>query len=130
MAATKPTTAQLATSIQNVFSVPLDPWPIGAELIRAGKPVAKGMVIARSDDRRAFTGVWECTPGTFDWTYTWDETISVVAGRVTITDLGGEPRVFTTGDVVHFPVGLHATWTVHETVRKVYALISPEPLDL
>jgi uncharacterized cupin superfamily protein len=130
MAVSKPTTAEPATSVQNVFSVPLDPWPIGPELIRAGKPVAKGMVIARSDDRRTFTGVWECTPGTFDWTYTWDETISVVAGRVTITDLGGEARTFKTGDVVHFPIGLHATWAVHETVRKVYALISPEPLDL
>jgi hypothetical protein len=88
------------------------------------------MVIARSEDRRTFTGVWECTPGTFDWTYTWDETISVVAGRVTITDRGGATREFTAGDVVHFPIGLQATWTVHATVRKVYALISPVPLDL
>ena len=73
-----------AATVQNVFSVPLDPWPIPADQIKAGQPVAKGMVIARSEDRKTFTGVWECTPGTFEWSYTWDETISVVAGRVTI----------------------------------------------
>jgi len=129
MAVSKPSGAQPATTVRNVFSVPLDPWPIGPELVRAGKPVANGMVIARSDDRRAFTGVWECSPGTYDWTYTYDETISVVAGMVTITDLGGEPRVFTSGDVVHFPIGLHTTWTIHEKVRAVFAVISPEPLD-
>ena len=122
----KPTKA----TVQNVQSVPLDPWPIPADQIKAGRPEARGMVIARSPDRRTFTGVWDCTPGTFDWTYTWDETISVVAGRVTITDKAGGTQVFKAGDVAHFPIGLEATWTVHETIRKVYALISPEPLDL
>jgi uncharacterized cupin superfamily protein len=117
-------------TVQNAMSVPLDPWPIPADQIKDGQPEARGMVIARSDDRRTFTGVWECTPGTFDWTYTWDETISVIVGRVTITSKSGESQVFQTGDVAHFPIGLEATWTVHETVRKVYALISPEPLDL
>ena len=119
-----------AATVQGAMQVPLDPWPIPADQIKAGRPEARGMVIARSPDRRAITGVWECTPGTFDWTYTWDETISVVAGRVTITDRSGASVDFQAGDVAHFPLGLEATWTVHETVRKVYALISPEPLEL
>jgi uncharacterized cupin superfamily protein len=123
---TKPTSAL----VQNVFSVSLDPWPIPTDQIKAGQPVARGMVIARSEDRKTFTGVWECTPGTFEWSYAWDETVSIVAGRVTITSKGGGSQVFQTGDVANFPIGLEATWTVHETVRKVYALISPVPLDL
>src|SRR5712692_6741623 len=117
-------------TVQNVMSVPLDSWPIPSDQIKAGQPQAKGMVIARSEDRRTFTGVWTCTPGTFDWTYTWDETITVIAGRVTVADKSGATRTFKAGDVAHFPVGLEATWTVHETVRKVYALFSPTPLDL
>jgi uncharacterized protein len=123
-------TKSTGATVQNVLSVPLDPWPIPADQIKAGEPVAKGMVIARSDDRKTFTGVWECTPGSFEWSYTWDETISVVAGRVTITDKAGASQVFQAGDVAHFPIGLEATWTVQETIRKVYALISPVPLDL
>jgi uncharacterized protein len=121
---------QALTSVQEVLSVPLDPWPISADSIRDGQPQASGMVIARSDDRRAVTGVWECTPGSFDWHYIWDETASVVAGRVTISEKGGASQTFKAGDVVHCPLGLQTTWTVHETVRKVYTLISPIPLDL
>ena len=122
--------APLATSVLDPFAVPLDPWPIPADQVRAGQPTARGAVIARSDDRRTLTGIWECTPGTFDWSYSWDETITVLAGRVTIADEGGATRGFKAGDVVRFPVGLRATWTVHETVRKMFALISPTPVEL
>ena len=118
------------TGIYDPFNVSLDPWPIPADQVRDGSPTARGNVIARADDRRAITGVWECTPGTFDWVYTWDETITVLAGRVTIQEDNGASQTFKTGDVVHFPIGLHATWTVHETVRKFYALLSPTPVDL
>jgi uncharacterized cupin superfamily protein len=118
------------TQVFDPFAVGLDPWPIPADQIRAGSPTASGNVIARADDRGTITGVWECTPGTFDWVYTWDETISVLAGRVTIQEENGRSKTFRAGDVVHFPLGLRATWTVHETVRKFYALISPTPVDL
>jgi uncharacterized cupin superfamily protein len=118
------------TDIFDPFTVDLEPWPIPADQVRAGNPTARGNVIARADDRRAITGVWECTPGSFDWDYTWDETITVLAGRVTIEEASGASRTFKAGDVVHFPLGLHATWTVHETVRKFYALLSPDPVDL
>jgi uncharacterized cupin superfamily protein len=116
--------------IYDPFAVALDPWPIPADQVHDGNPAASGNVIARSEDRRGITGIWECTPGTFDWVYTWDETITVLAGRVTIQDASGTSQTFKTGDVVHFPIGLRATWTVHETVRKFYALLSPTPVDL
>ena len=126
----KSSATQPATSILDPMTVPLEPWPIPAELVREGSPEAKGMVIARSEDRRTLTGVWECSPGIFDWDYTWDETLTVVAGRVMIKDKGGTSQTFRAGDVVHLPVGLKTTWTVHETIRKVFGLISLTPVDL
>ena len=59
-----------------------------------------------------------------------DETITVIEGRVTIQEKDGATREFKAGDVVHFPIGLECTWTVHETIRKFFALLSPQPLSL
>jgi len=62
---------------------------------------------------------WSCEPETFDWEYDADERAYVKEGRVTIktadrtVEIGG-------GDIVLFPKGTKCTWTVHETIRKVY----------
>ena len=115
------------TELQNIELVP---WPLEKDQIVAGNPEPRGCVIGRSADKRNFSGVWECTPGKFTWNHTWDETVHITQGRVTIQEEGGAAHEFKAGDVVYFHVGLRSTWTVHEKVRKFYALFSPEPLDL
>jgi len=64
---------------------------------------------------------WECEPSTFDWHYDTKETFYVKEGEVTVTHTGGKVR-FSTGDIVTFPKGMDCTWTVHNTIRKVYKM--------
>ncbi len=64
---------------------------------------------------------WECEPSTFDWEYSANETFYVKEGKVTVKHEGGEVS-FGPGDLVTFPKGMKCTWTVHETIRKVYKM--------
>jgi uncharacterized cupin superfamily protein len=65
-------------------------------------------------------GRWECEPSTFPWEYDDKETAYVFEGNVTVKTEDGEEVSFGPGDLVTFPKGLKCTWTVHETIRKVY----------
>lgn len=122
------TTTRPIADIFSPYESELKNWPLKYPI--EGDPVASYNVVSRTDEKRNYTGVWECTPGKFRVEYDWDETIYVLEGRVTIEEVGGETKEFKTGDVVHFHNGLRAVWTVHETIRKIYTLFLPEPSDL
>jgi len=62
---------------------------------------------------------WSCAPETFDWEYDADERAYVKEGRVTVRTADQAVDVGA-GDIVLFPKGTKCTWTVHETIRKVY----------
>ncbi len=68
---------------------------------------------------------WECGPETFDWEYSSDETAYVKEGRVKVRTEHGQEVEFGAGDLVFFPRGLKCTWTVIETIRKVYIFDRP-----
>jgi uncharacterized protein len=65
-------------------------------------------------------GRWECEPSEFPWHYDERETCYVFEGRVTVVTPDGQKVEIGPGDLVTFPQGLSCTWTVHETIRKVY----------
>ena len=118
-------------SIQ-VFSqdVQLTSAPIRPEWVLEGSPTARNSVLARSADRTALTLFWDCTAGRFRWVYDQDETIHVLEGSATLMlDAGREERL-APGDVVFFPAGTSAVWTVHGYVRKlaVFRETVPQPL--
>ncbi|WP_423185025.1 cupin domain-containing protein [Arthrobacter sp. NyZ413] len=73
-------------------------------------------------DGDASAGVWECTAGPSRWVLAAHEVIAIVAGRMTVTQDGGEPIEMSAGDVAIFPKGWSGAWEVHETIRKVYAI--------
>ena len=75
-----------------VADVELDDWTLPDEAITDGNPVAKGKLLWQSDDKRLANGVWSCEPGSFNWEYTWDETIYFIEGEVVITDQGRHKR--------------------------------------
>lgn len=112
-----------------VPDVQLEPWPIPAEQVIAGDPQASGFILWKSADGTLANGVWECTPGTFMWVHA-DETLCLVAGRVTVTPEGGEPLEIRPGDVVFFSEGTKTEWRVRETVRKAFHLHSAAGLGL
>ena len=112
---------------QNVSQAKLDAFPVPADWIIEGDPQGSAAILWKSADGRQCNGIWECTPGTFDWIHT-DETAMLVAGRVTVTPEGGEPFEIAAGDVVFFPEGTKTRWQVHETVRKAFHLHAAEGL--
>lgn len=67
----------------------------------------------------AFTVMWDCTAGRFNWFYDIDETICVMEGRVVLCDPAGTTHTLASGDVFLFPAGSRFQWTVPHYVRKV-----------
>ena len=101
--------------------------PIRPEWIIDGDPVARNCVISQSHDRMATTLVWDCTAGRFKWIYDVDETIHILEGAVSLTQIDGSIKRLQAGDVVFFPAGSSAMWQVHGHVRKLAFFRQPVP---
>jgi uncharacterized cupin superfamily protein len=112
----------------NVREARLDSWPLPAEAITRGRPEASGLVLAKSDDARIVRGIWASTPGQFRWSWSYDETIVVVAGRATVELSDGRTVELVPGSLAFFERGLASVWTIHEPFRKGFHALSPEPL--
>jgi uncharacterized cupin superfamily protein len=126
MSSRAPTEAVLRASVQEAK---LDPWPIPSDQVVEGDPRASGTILWKSEDGTRACGVWECTPGAFRWVHA-DETLCLVAGRVTVTPEGGEPFEIRPGDIVFFKEGTPTEWKVSETVRKAFHLYAAGGLGL
>jgi hypothetical protein len=99
--------------------VHLNPSPINPNWILDGNPVSCNKVLSSSADGTASTVIWDCTAGRFNWFYGIDETLYVIEGSVVIKDVTGVARRLGVGDMVYFPAGSHAEWSVEDYVRKV-----------
>jgi uncharacterized cupin superfamily protein len=101
------------------MTVAVQPAPIQADWIRSGTPDASNVIVARSSDRSAYTMVWECTAGAFEWTYDCDETVYILEGSILLSDAGNPQRRLSAGDAVFFPKGAKVSWQVEGFVRKL-----------
>lgn len=108
-------------------NLPLQSAPITASWVTAGTPEASNRMLAVASDGSAWSMLWACTPGSFRWHYTFDETIHFLVGRVTITGQDGVATTFGPGDMIFFPAGAVADWQVEETVRKLAFCHVPAP---
>ena len=111
-----------------VADVELDDWTLPDEAITDGNPVAKGKLLWQSDDKRLANGVWSCEPGSFNWEYTWDETIYFIEGEVVITDQDGNSATYRAGDLFYVPIGTMTHWKVVAPVRKAFHFCSDDPV--
>ena len=105
----------------------LGPAPIDPAWVHEGNPVARNLVIAGSTDRSAWTMLWDCTAGKFEWHYTVDETVHILEGGVTVS-AAGVTKTLGPGDVAYFPAGSSANWHVENYVRKIAFCQKPDPL--
>ncbi len=106
--------------------------PLEPSQVVSGAPV----VAAATLDESAVAGLvevglWEHTPGTSTDVEA-DEMFVVVSGRATVTTDDGATLELRPGSVGFLEAGARTTWTVQETLRKVYVVRgsseSPEPL--
>lgn len=112
----------------HVATAQLEPWPLPDEAIVAGSPQAAGLVVARADGGRVLRGLWSCTPGSFRWSWDYDESLVVLAGRVRVHVDGGPVVEIGPGDYAWFERGQSSTWEIIEPVRKAFHAVAAEPL--
>jgi uncharacterized cupin superfamily protein len=101
--------------------------PINPSWILAGTPIARVALLSRSADGTASTYYWDCTAGRFNWYYSFDETLHILEGSVTLKAPSGESRLVVAGDIVFFPAGAQAEWTVDKYIRKLAFCRTPLP---
>jgi len=95
-----------------------------------GNPVARIEHLSGSADGTANTYFWDCTAGRFNWHYTFDETLHILEGSVCLKFVDGTTRRVGAGDIVFFPAGATAEWTVERYIRKLAFCRTPLPASL
>ena len=108
----------------------LEPAPIHPDWILEGNPSARVRRLAGSSDDRAFTVMWDCTAGRFNWYYDVDETIVLLEGSVIVTDERGQRHTLQASDTFLFPYGSRYHWHVPDYVRKIAFVHLPLPRRL
>ena len=107
--------------VVHVPDTELEPEPLSPAQILSGTPEVTGKVVWESVDGRRLRGVWQITPGIVTDTEE-DEMFVVRSGSATIEVEGGPTLTFGPGDLAVLHKGDRTTWTVHETLRKAYAI--------
>ena len=70
------------------------------------------------------SGVWECAPILVEIdAYSVNELMTVLSGRLTLTDAQGKKETFTAGDTFLVPKGAKVTLEITETLRKFYMIV-------
>lgn len=97
-------------------------WPLqslGAVVVH-GKPDASGKDVFESEDHQITGGVWKCSPGTFDLTFTWDEMALLMEGELVIEEQSGRKVRLLAGDFFSVPRGAKTRWIVIKPIKKLY----------
>lgn len=90
--------------------------PSANELIH-GNPEFRSWTI-ESSDKGVSVGVWESTPGKWEFSNTHWEYCRIISGVSVVTEVGGESYTVKAGDSFVLKPGFSGTWEVIETTRK------------
>lgn len=99
-------------------NVELEDWGLLAEA--TGQPMRTAGKRLWTGEGDAEFGLWRCEPGPSYWVFETNESITVLQGRMTVTEDGGEPFEIAAGDSAFFPRGWAGSWKITEAVFKVY----------
>jgi len=91
--------------------------PLAADQVVAGSPDVHMMSLYEGPD--IGVGIWQHSAGASTDVEA-DEMFIVLCGRATVQIAGAPTIDVGPGDVGFLPAGARTTWTVHETLRKVY----------
>ena len=84
----------------------------------------------KSTDGLAWTMVWQCSEGMFNWYYDVDETILILEGSIVLESDTMSRTRYLPGDVIYFKDGAHAKWHVEGHVRKLAFFRRTQPVLL
>jgi hypothetical protein len=124
MPAVPPPAGPGATFCLDVSRLELEPGELDPGSIVAGTPETREALVWSSADGRILRGVWEITEGVVTDVEE-DELFVVVSGRATVEVEGGESLELAPGTLGVLARGARTTWTVHETLRKVFQITMP-----
>lgn len=101
---------------------PISEWgPVSHPM--AGISHKSGIILSRSDPpRRAESGIWACTPGTWRCEVKSDEYCHFLAGRSVYTHDNGDAIEILPDTLAFFPAGWKGACQVLQTVRKVFLI--------
>ncbi len=85
----------------------------------SGEPEVRVLPLHDADDLAV--GVWQHSTGVSSDVEA-DEVFVVLSGRATVEVADGPTLEIGPGDVGLLPAGARTTWTVHETLRKIYVV--------
>ncbi len=108
----------------------LTPSPIEPSWIVEGDPVAQSSLMSKSADGLAWTVVWQCSEGKFNWYYDMDETLLILEGSIVLESDTMPPTRYGPGDTIFFRDGAHARWHVERRVRKLAFCRKTQPVWL
>jgi uncharacterized protein len=97
-------------------------WPLqslGAVSVH-GDPKASGKTVFESEDHQITGGLWKCSPGTFDLTFTWDEMALLLEGELVIEESSGRKVRVLPGDFFFVPRGARTRWIVVKPLKKLF----------
>lgn len=97
----------------------LEPSPLDPAQVVSGEPEVRLLALHDADDLAI--GVWQHGAGVSTDVEA-DEVFVVLSGRATVEVDGGPTLEVGPGDMGLLPAGARTTWTVHETLRKVYVV--------
>ncbi|MGV9824213.1 MULTISPECIES: cupin domain-containing protein [unclassified Gordonia (in: high G+C Gram-positive bacteria)] len=109
-----------AIVVADPTSVELEDWGPLAEA--TGEAMATHGKTLWTGEGDTEVGVWRSAPGPSRWLLETNEFITVVAGRMTVTEDGGAPLEVAAGTSAFFPKGWSGTWDIHEEILKVYSI--------
>jgi hypothetical protein len=99
--------------------VALEDAPIDPDWIVGGAPKARAGLHSESLDGRTSTNIWDCSAGSFWWTFHNEETVVILEGSVRVTSQNGIVRVLNPGDIAYFAKDTRAHWEIDTYVRKI-----------
>ncbi len=118
--------AEQSRAAADVLAVALAHEPVPADDVVAGAPTTAAAELATLPGVQV--GLWEITPGTVTDTEA-DEVFVVLAGRGTVTFEDGSRLDLGPGTAARLRAGQRTTWTITETLRKVYVLADAPRTD-
>ena len=97
----------------------LEASPLGPAQVVTGAPEVRSRAL--HDSETLEIGIWQHGVGVSTDVEA-DEVFIVLSGRATVAVEGGPVLELGPGDVGLLPAGARTTWTVHETLRKIYVV--------